>query len=186
MVTDSYIQNENKTVCVTLAIAKKHLKLSASSTSEDDLIQGYIDAATADIQNYINRSINSREFVLEASQFETLPFSVNNDNDAVAKIEYYAPGETVVTALDVAGYKLRPGDVVGTKSIKFIDAPVTEKRDNAVIITINQGYTAEDLPTPLKQAILLLIGDMYERREDRGEIGYNRAAYALARPYRKY
>jgi len=173
MVTDSYYQNEQKTECVTLAQAKKHLKISASNILEDDLIQGYIAAATVDRQNYINRSIDTREYVMEVSQFETVCFTANYDNDAVAKIEYYAPGETALTTLDADSYKLRPGDIVGTKKITFTNPPATEKRNDAVKITIKQG-------------IFLLISDMYERREDRGDIGYNSAADSKCRPYRKY
>jgi len=186
MQTDSYFENTVKTVCVTLAMAKKQLRLSASNTSEDDLIQSYIDAATVDRQNYINRTIDTRDFVVKLSQFETLNFDANYENDEVASIEYYAPGAEEVTVLDNSAYKLRTGDVIGTKTIKFIDPPATEKRDDAVTVTIKQGWETAAVPTPIKQAILLLIADMYERREDRGEIGNNRAADSLCRSYRKY
>ena len=186
MITDSYFKNIVVTACVTLAQAKKQLRISASNTHEDDLIQGYIDAATADRQNYINRSVDTRDYVLEVSQFETVVFTENNDNDQVSIIQYYAPGETTLIDLSSDAYKVRPGTIVGTKSIKFINAPETEKRNDAVIITIKQGWSTTDVPKPFYQSIMLLVSDMYERREDRGEIGTNRAADALIRAYRKY
>lgn len=186
MITDSFYQNEQPTECVTLVMAKKHLRVSASNTSEDDLIQSYIDAATADRQNYIGRSVDAREFILESSQFENISFMANDANDNVVKIEYYAPGQTTLTELDPLNYKLRTGDIVGTKTIKFINPPLSENQNNAVIVTIGQGWETDKVPTPFKQAILLLVGDMYERREDRGEIGTNRAADSLTRAYRKY
>ncbi|BFM41663.1 hypothetical protein CFS9_03040 [Flavobacterium sp. CFS9] len=186
MVTDSYYKNQEVTVCVTLAEAKKHLRLGTGVNPEDDLIQTYIDAAKEDRQNYINRSIDTRDFVMEVSQFETVNFSVNNDNDEVTEVKCYKQGETVATVLDVDSYKVRPGIVVGTKTITFIDVPQTEKRLDAVIVTVRQGWVTTEVPKALKQSMLLKIADMYERREDRGEIGYNGAADALARAYRKY
>ncbi|SHG27765.1 head-tail connector protein [Flavobacterium johnsoniae] len=186
MVTDSYYKNQAATVCVTLAEAKKHLRLGTGENPEDDLIQTYIDAAKEDRQNYINRSIDTRDFVMEVSQFETVNFAVNNDNDEVTEIKYYKQGETNATVLDADSYKVRPGIVVGTKTITFKTTTETEKRSDAVIIVVKQGWITADVPKPLKQAMLLRIGDMYERREDRGEVGYNSAADALCRPYRKY
>jgi hypothetical protein len=186
MVTDSYYKNQQVTVCVTLATAKKHLKLGSGVHPEDDLVQGYIDAATADRQNFINRSVDTRDFIMEVSQFESVNFAVNYDNDEVAEIKYYVPGESELTTLPVENYKVRPGTVVGTKTITFINAPATEKRNDAVIITVKQGWVTADVPKPFKQAVLLVLADMYERRENPGEIGYNRSADALVRPYRKY
>ncbi|MHC0441609.1 head-tail connector protein [Flavobacterium sp. 3-210] len=186
MVTDSYYKNQAVTICVTLAQAKKHLKLRVGESSEDELIQGYIDSAKEDRQNYINRSIDTRDFVMEVSQFETVNFAVNYDNDEVTSVKYYKQGETELTTLDADSYKVRPGMVVGTKTITFKNPPLTEKRDDAVIITVKQGWVTAQVPAPLKQSMLLLIGDQYERREDRAEIGYNRAADALCRAYRKY
>ncbi|QGK72842.1 head-tail connector protein [Flavobacterium sp. SLB02] len=186
MVTDKYFDNQEKTECVTLELAKQHLKLDVDNTDEDELIQNYIDAATVDRENFINRSINTRDFIMEVSQFETTVFSVNYDNDEVTEVKYYSPGGTDLLALDADKYKVRPGTIVGTKSIKFGDSPITEKRNDAVIITVKQGWVADEVPVPIKQSILLLVSDMYERREDRGEIGYNRSADSLCRPYRKY
>jgi hypothetical protein len=83
-------------------------------------------------------------------------------------------------------YKLRKGVTVETKEITFLTTPDLEKKDDAVIVTINQGWVTADVPKPLIQAMKLYVSDMYERREDRGEVGYNSAATALMRPYRKF
>ena len=98
MVTDKYFDNQEKTECVTLELVKQHLKLDVDNTDEDELIQNYIDAATADRENFINRSINTRDFIMEVSQFETTVFSVNYDNDEVTEVKYYSPGGTDLLA----------------------------------------------------------------------------------------
>ncbi len=83
-------------------------------------------------------------------------------------------------------YKLRKGVTVETKEITFLETPELETKDDAVLVTINQGWVAAEVPKPLIQAMKLYVSDMYERREDRGEIGHNSAATALMRPYRKF
>ena len=45
---------------------------------------------------------------------------------------------------------------------------------------------ATTCPKPVVSAILLVVGDLYARREDRGEVGHNSAANSLCRPYKKW
>lgn len=186
MITNTTIIPVQNTVCLTLAQAKKQLRIEASYTEEDDLIQEYIDASQAIVSDYINRSINEQQVVLECSDLSKIVFSQNNENDTIEKVEYWKAGETEPTLMPPAEYKLRKGVTVETKEITFLTTPELEKKNDAVIVTINQGWVTADVPKPLIQAMKLYVSDMYERREDRGEVGYNSAATALMRPYRKY
>jgi uncharacterized phiE125 gp8 family phage protein len=186
MITHSYRTVPATASLLTLEKAKKQLRIEAGFTDEDDLIQSYIDAAEAACENYINRSIAKRKFVMELSAFETpVVFERNYENDVIAKIEYYAPGETAPTILPTDQYKLRNADIVECSEIKFFSMPETAKRDDAVIITIEQGFAVEQCPKPIIQAINLRLSDFYERREDR-EQGDNPASNNLLRAYRKY
>lgn len=188
MATNFYTIPGDDARCVTLEEAKKQLKVDASFTEEDDLIQSYIDAAQVECENFTGRAIGRRKMVFELAAFENpLIFTANYENDTVEKIEYYDKTTEVLTELDAAEYKLRVSSIVNCKEIKFLNTlPDTMLCDDAVIVTINQGFAVADVPTPIKQAMKLLISDSYERREDRGEIGYNTAAQAKLRPYRKY
>ena len=186
MVTNITTNPITETVCLTLAQAKKQLRIEASYTEEDDLIQEYVDASRAIVEDYINRSISQQQLVLECSDLSKIVFSQNNENDTIEKIEYLKAGETVYTLMPAEEYKLRKGVTVETKEITFLTTPELEKKDDAVIVTINQGWVTADVPKPLIQAMKLYVSDMYERREDRGEVGYNSAATALMRPYRKF
>jgi uncharacterized phiE125 gp8 family phage protein len=186
MVTNTTTTPVQESVCLTLAQAKKQLRVDSSCSDEDDLIQDYIDAAQAVVENYINRSISEQQVVLECSDFSKIVFSQNNENDTIEKIEYLKPGETVYTLMPAEEYKLRKGVTVETKEITFLETPELETKDDAVLVTINQGWVAAEVPKPLIQAMKLYVSDMYERREDRGEIGHNSAATALMRPYRKF
>jgi hypothetical protein len=185
MVTNSYYTPGTPLVdVITLETAKKQLRIDPSFTEENDLISSYIVAALAVCENFIGRSINPRLYTVELDGFDsTFEFSQNYDNDTVPSVEYYAPGSDTAVNLEENKYKLRNSTTIECKQIKFTDIPATDKRDDAVIITIQQGF--DTIPTPITQAMLLIISDMYERRDDR-EVGLNSASNALLRPYRKY
>ncbi len=172
---------------VTLAQAKAQLRVEADFEEEDDLIQSYIDAAIAAAENYIGAPLvkGVKTFELDALT-QTFVFKQAGENDTVAAVKYFADGATEVTAMPETNYKLRKNYSTGCKEIKFETYPTTATRDDAVIIEINQGYTAEALPTPIYQAIMLMITSMYVKREDIGEIGNNSQSRALMRPYRNY
>lgn len=189
MVKHSYFENQVDTSLVTLAKAKKHLRVDADFTDEDDLIQDYIASAQIVCQNYIDRAIVSRDFVMEADSFDDIEFAANWDNDEVLSIEFYPPGETEKIALDPEFYKLRKSNTVGHWLLKFNNAPAVDNRDDAVVVTIKQGWVrANDLttvPKPIVSAILLVLTDFYEKRENRQE-GTTTQANSLLRPYRKW
>lgn len=192
MVTNYYRTIIATTPIITLAKAKKQIKSDDDVTYEDDLVLSYIDAAQGAVSNFINRVINESNFIMEADKFEPkITFERNWENDEITKVEYYAPGATELTELPDDQYKLRPSSTVECFDIIFKPAagesemPATDTRDDAVIITVKQGFTASTCPTPLIQAMMLRIADFNERREDR-EQGNNPASNNLARAYRKY
>ena len=175
---------------VTLAKAKKQLRLETSFTEEDDLITDYIEAATIAAEDYLNKKLFKGVLTFECSSFENpFVFTQSDESDAVASVKYYAKeggGETLAEIANT-NYKLRKSSFIGCKEIKFTDTlPATEVRDDAVVIKINQGFAEADLPKPIYQAILLMVTSMYEKREDIGEIGNNQASRNLLRPYRNF
>lgn len=186
MITHFYTTITGTSSLLTLAKAKKQLRIEAAFTDEDELIQSYIDAAQIACENFINRSIAKRTLTMELSAFETpFTFERNYENDVITKIEYYAPGATEKTVLAPDQYLLRKSSLVECFDIKFISLPETDKRDDAVVITISQGFTVSECPKPIVQAINLRLSEFYEIREDRQQ-GNNSAANNLLRAYRKY
>ena len=186
MVTNSYrVITADKSI-ITLAQAKSQLKVDDGVDYENDLIQSYIDASEEALSDYLNRCITKSNYVMELDKFETkVTFERNYENDSIEKIEYYALGDTTLTLLPSDQYKLQKSSIVECFDIKFLSMPATEKRDDAIIVTVSQGFTAPTCPKPLIQAMKLRISDFYERREDR-ELGDSPASNILARPYRKF
>lgn len=186
METNSYYVVTAATPVLSLAKAKKQLKSDADVTYEDDLVLSYIDAAQGAVSNFINRSIAERDFVMEFDKFESkITFERNYDNDTISKIEYYAQGENELTLLASNQYKLQSSNLLDCYDIKFLSIPLTNERDDAVIVTVKQGFTTSTCPAPLIQAMMLRLSDFNERREDR-EQGNNPASNNLARAYRRY
>lgn len=192
MITHFYTSVTAEAPILSLEKAKKQLRIDAGNTDEDDLITSYIDAAQVACEDYINRGIGKRNFIMELSAFEnSVTFACNYENDVITKVEYYAPGATALTVLALEQYKLRNSNIVECFDIKFqpassaVEMPETDKRDDAVIITVEQGFTLAKCPKPILQAINLKLSDFYERREDR-EQGNNPASNNLLRKYRKY
>ncbi len=186
MVTHFYTTITGTTALVTLAQAKKQLRVEQAFEEENEDIESYSSAAQAACEDYINRSISERNLVLECNGFSNeIIFERNYENDVITKIEYYKPGETTLTLLPADQYKLRKSNVIECFDIKFLSQPETDKRDDAVIVTIKQGFSLAECPKPIIQAIKLRLSDFYERREDR-EQGNSPASNNLLRPYRKF
>ncbi len=185
MVTNQYYEFTEHNNPLSLGEAKAQLRIELDFTDDDELIASYVDVSKQVCADFINRSIDRRNFIIEANSMENIIFEPNNDNDVVSKIEYYPADSDVLTLLAPENYKVVMGNVTGTWIIKFINKQPISFRDDAVKVTINQGYADGSVPTPIIQAMKLLIGDMYERREDR-DIGFNSAANVLLRPYRKW
>jgi hypothetical protein len=185
MITHYYTANIEETPLLTLAQAKKQCKVSDDLTYEDDLIDSFNSSAQIACENYINRSIATRNFVMQSSLFfSPVTFQRNYENDVISKIEYYAPGEDTLTVLSVDQYQLRNSSTLECFDIKFLSMPATAIREDAVIITIAQGFTVATCPKPILQAIRLQLSSAYVYREDGN--GNSTASTNLLRPYRKY
>ena len=63
------------------------------------------------------------------------------------------------------------------------ELPSVQDRFDAVTATIKVGMVTID--KPISQAVLLMVADMYERREDRAEV-FSTAGMSLLRSYKKF
>jgi uncharacterized phiE125 gp8 family phage protein len=184
MTTDVIITiPEGTTPVVTLAKAKKHLRLDASFEEEDDLIETYIEAATQAAENYIGGHILAKDMVIKASAFES-PFVFEAfPVKSITSVTYFEEGHEDEKNLSDENYSLT---ATNSKNpvIRFKnELPTLQRRFDAVTITISIGM--ETVAKPVVSAILLMIADLYERREDRVEV-YSSAAINLLRPYKKF
>lgn len=173
---------------VDLATAKLHCRVDSSD--EDGMIEALIAAARAHIEDATGRALVERTLELRVDAWPTrlyLPappamriVSVTAIDDAGA-----------AAVLESAAYALRTGVEPGYVVFDSALRPAVDLADFAgVRVRYVAGYgAASDVPTPLKQALLLLVGHWYANREAVGQS--NQAALpfaveALIAPYRVY
>jgi uncharacterized phiE125 gp8 family phage protein len=150
---------------ITLAEAKAHLRVV--SADEDALISSLVLAARERAEIYTERALLQQTWEVSLDVFPTgdirlplLPLL------SVVSVKYYDT-DGVEQTLDVSEYyedaKSKPARIVPVSNW-----PATKDRPNAVTITIEAGYgeTADKVPQVIKQALLLMVGDMYENREE--------------------
>ena len=156
---------------VSVAQANFHLRLTVdaddvSPQPEDALVGTLITSARQAAENYLNRPIAEATFELRGGDFETeIPaapvsslVSVIYTSTAGAPVSaspalYRLAGPVDAPVLRLAYGASWPGDV--------------RDEDDAVAIQFVAGYgAAYPLPAPIFQAILLMVGHLYENRED--------------------
>lgn len=152
---------------VSLADVKRHLSIELDDTNDDELLATLLTAATelaeADHgQAYIERAL---ELGLDAWPDELrLPSPPLKAGSVVIK---YDDEAGVEQTLDPTAYTVdaasRPARV------RPVEAwPATASTPGAIRVAYVAGYgtTAAAVPVRIRQAILLLVGDLYLNRED--------------------
>ncbi len=157
---------------VTLYEIKQHLRLdSGVSTDEDNLLNGYITVARETCEPFQNRAYIDQtwDLVLDdwpAGDIITIP---RPPLGSVTSITYYATGGTAAT-LTAGTYIIDKDSEPGRVSLGYGEVwPSTVLRPvKGVIVRFLAGYgsAASSVPTKMKQAIKLLVGHMYEHREN--------------------
>jgi uncharacterized phiE125 gp8 family phage protein len=171
---------------ITLAKAKKQLRIETDFTLEDDLIEGYITAAVNRAEEFIGGHIFNKTVTLNYSAFaDALVFEIFPVR-AINSVQYYQEGADTLTTLDPANYYLRSANL-RVQEVVFTTIPEdVADRPDAIVIELQCGYAnMTQTPAAIKQAILLMISDMYNYREDRKELTFP-ASHQLLRPYKKY
>ena len=166
-------------------------QLRIDSSDEDTLLGYYIDAATDMAENYCNRHFITHQYKLYF-------------NEQVNKASLIFPNCTLEEAgsnkpinwLDENGAAQNSDkayiDAFSNPSLVYLssDFPGTTLKDNAAntfYFWFNTGYgaTSADVPEAIKQAIKLIVADMYYFREDRKR-QFPMASQILLQPYKCY
>jgi uncharacterized phiE125 gp8 family phage protein len=153
---------------VSLAELKAHLRIDADDATEDLLLDAYLGAATRWAEHY-----NGRKFLTQTcvDVFDRFPSVIRPQGApliAVTSLSYLDSGGQAQT-LSATQYAVdavtEPGRIVPAYGTAW---PATRDELNAVTLTYTAGYGADgsSVPEHVRNAILLLAGDLYENRED--------------------
>jgi uncharacterized phiE125 gp8 family phage protein len=181
---------------LTLAEALTHLRETGDGGANDEYIEVIITAAREACEARTERTLTTTGWLLQLDGFP----SVTSDNPnaaiclyqppiiAVQSVQYLSASGTLTT-IDSADYVLDAASAPG----RLVPAPgkvwpaVQDGAINSVRVAYTAGYgAAADVPKPLRQWMLLAIGDMYENRNgstERPSIPHD-FADNLLNPYR--
>ena len=173
---------------VLLAEAKKHLRVD--HTDDDALIQGYVDAATQQIdgpRGLLGQALMSQrwawtlDYAFPCGTEITVPMTPLISVDAVTYVEDVA-GDTVT--IDEADYRV----ILERSLIAPVHGgawPSPRCQRDAITVEFTAGYAnAAAVPAPIKAAILLKTEQLYARRE--ATAAEERAIENLLSPYRRW
>lgn len=184
---------------VTLDEAKNHLKVETSITDDDALITRLIKSATRSAEQYTECSFIQQTIKAYADLFPTIS-NTNPFNQAqtsaielkfgpfisLSSVQYKQLSDGSVVTLGADQYEY---DLVSTIArIKPLTSwPSTAALLNSVIVTFvaGMGSDATEIPEDIKSAILLVVGYMYENREDSVKKLPSASEYLL-QPYKRY
>lgn len=173
---------------VTLAEAKAHLRLE--STDDDTYVSALIQAARQHVEEVCWRGVVTQtlELVLESfpeGESVVLPWGNLSTISSVA----YVDGDGAEQTLDPGEYGADAISVPGRLVLGYNKSwPSTREQWNAVAVRYTVGWVVASVPAPIKQALLLLVSQMYENRTPEvtgvsmGKVAF--AVDALLAPYR--
>lgn len=162
---------------MTLTQARSHLRLFVTNGShpDDDLISLYIEAATGAAEDYTQQYFAQRTLRLKRDDWPaanadgvtliTLPVYPVISVDSITYVDSDGATQTLT------GYEVDTASVPAR--IRIVEPPDVEAGLSKLTIDVTAGYgsgtspaTADLVPSSIKQAVLLMVGQMYEHREN--------------------
>ena len=169
---------------VTLAEAKLHLKVDTSA--DDTLISALIAAARQHLERHCNSVFVTQTITEIWDSFYKRNHMSVAPVQSITSYQYKPEGETTTystTDAQLYGVNIfaKPAYLYKLPDTVY---PITEDVPDAVKAVYVAGYgSAADVPAPIKAAILLVVGDLYEKRQDSVKQMPTAAEYLIA-PYR--
>jgi uncharacterized phiE125 gp8 family phage protein len=159
------------TALLTLAETKAHLRIN--NNKSDTYLTSLIETATARLDGhygYLRRALITQTYALT---FEDWPdYKIRLPCPpliAVSSITYLDLADATQTLAPNQYRVIRQGNAGSYIERSFIGIwPATADRPDAITVTYTAGYgaAASDVPMPIRQAALLLLGEMWANRGD--------------------
>ncbi len=168
---------------VSLELAKLNSKIIWDD--EDTLLQLFLDASIQDAENYIDGPILKKTITIGLSEWVTnfeFPIFPISSVTSISYVDQDGETQTVDNA-DYLFYKQEK-----TSKIKFTADSFPELNaiaDFPITLNVVGGYENEDVPSSIKNAVLLRFSHRHMFRED-VPTSLNRTFYSALRPYRRY
>ena len=152
---------------ITIADVQQHLRLGTLDAGEQAELEMMIESATELAESFCNREWRSGDSSALFDFFPTassIPLTVNADIQAISGISYYN-GSHEMTSFTSFRYV----NIAGRSKIyPAFDATWPTDCNNLpfnIIVDLTVGDEL-NVPSSVKSAILLIVGDLYENREN--------------------
>lgn len=153
------------TLPVSLAEAKVHLRITHDD--DDAYILNVIKAATNLAEIFQQRTYVQRQRIYILDDFPAviiIPYPPLIQVDSIQYTDTDGVLQTLAPSQYQVDIKNEPGRIVPAYGESW---PSTRGILDAITVTYIAGYgTADDVPAEIKQAVLLIIGHLYENREN--------------------
>ncbi|MCZ4341522.1 head-tail connector protein [Sphingomonadaceae bacterium G21617-S1] len=149
---------------VDLESAKLFLRVDGDD--EDSFIAGAIAAAIQHVESYTGTRLLEQTVELRAGAFADLnhlPIGPIRSISAITYLDFQGVAQTMAPErYSLCGAGLERG----IRPAFAVTWPSTWRVADALTVTAIVGYGEAEIPAPVKQAILLLLGDYYTNRQD--------------------
>ena len=160
------VTSPNTTALIATSDAKLYLKVDISD--DDTIIAGLVTAATKSAEEYTNRFFLSTTIEQYATTFADIKNLLKSPVSTVVRIQYYDENNSLQTLSsdfwDVTA-AVEPSQIYLKPNKSF---PQIAQREDAVIVKYIVGYgsATTDVPLPITQACYLIIGHLYQNRQE--------------------
>lgn len=172
---------------VTVTEAKQHARIDTDS--DDIYVSSLVTAARSHVETLCSRQLITATYELRMDKFYDVLLLPRPPLQSVTSIEYVDTTGSTVT-LNTSKYKVDSSTAPARITPAWGETwPTARDEINAVTITYDAGYgdNASDVPADLIHAIKLMLGHLYENREQVTVEGVPRdvprGVQALVNPY---
>jgi uncharacterized phiE125 gp8 family phage protein len=151
-----------------LTLTQAKLFLRVDNSDEDDLITAFIVAARQAAEEYLNQKLITHSMECYLDSFSPIMELDLGPVQSITTVKYYdADGD--LQTLSSSNYNVdtvsQPARVQIDESVSI---PTVDDKINAVIIAYESGYgdTSVKVPSAIISAVMLILGDLYENRQD--------------------
>lgn len=149
---------------VSLADAKRHIVIAADELENDVLLESYISAARAHVENWTGRALAAVTYRQTRTDFPcTVWRALREPVTSWGAFEYLDSDGVTWTAVSASLYfaSTASGRIVRNETASW---PTPYERVENVRVQYTAGPIGA-IPAPLRQAILMLAADFYANRE---------------------
>jgi uncharacterized phiE125 gp8 family phage protein len=150
---------------LTYAEVKSYLRLN--DDSEQSLVTSLITAARGIVEGHTWMPLISQVWAMQFDKDELNTLIVNINKAPLISVDNvtYYDGTNTTATLSATNYE---SDIYGTPGrFRLKSVPSVYDRMNALQVNFTCGYAnAASVPQPIKQAMYMIIGHLYENRQD--------------------